>query len=318
MTNTNPFSTPPAPPLDPATPNRSPSRRFWAFPVTRIVLYLLLFALIAQTLAAAGLGVLHLLHYRHGHDRELVGILGEGLTAAGAILAFWIMVRFADKRPWAAAGWTRHGMMRDLLCGAAGGAAVLSVSVGVFRLLGWYHVIAVTPSVLLLTPLLLYFVVAVFEETLFRRYMFQTLESRWGSGVALAATSLLFGLAHLGNPAPGATPLGRMAGPLFICLEAGLPFGAAYLLTRRWWLPIGMHWAWDYCEGPLYGCPDSGTHDPHTLLHARFSGPFWVTGGSFGPEAGVVVLIVGTPAGLLLLRAAVQRGRWQPRPRRAT
>ncbi len=159
--------------------------------------------------------------------------------------------------------------------------------------------------------------VAVFEETLFRGYLFQTLEGRWGSGAALTATSLLFGLAHLANPAPGETSLQRLAGPLFICLEAGLPLGAAYLLTRRWWLPIGIHWAWDYFEGPIYGCPDSGTHDPHTLLHAHFSGPSLLTGGVFGPEAGIVLLTVGTVAGALLVRAAVQRGQWQPRPRGA-
>lgn len=305
-------------PFNPPGPKRSRSRRFWAFPVTRIVLYLLVFTALALASSLVLGGVLYLLHHRHGHNRELLMLAGEGLAAASAVPAFWVMTRFADKRPWSTAGWTRRGMAQGLLGGAAIGTAMLSVSVGILRLLGLYHVTAVTPSVLLLVPLPLYFFVAVFEETLFRGYLFQTLEGHWGSGVALAVSSLLFGLAHLANHVPGETGLQRLAGPITICLEAGLPLGAAYLLSRRWWLPIGLHWAWDYFEGPIYGCPDSGTHDPHTLLHASFSGPALLTGGVFGPEAGVVLLAVGTVAGALLLRAAIKRGQWRPLPRRAS
>lgn len=300
-----------------ADPKPSRGRRFWAFPVTRIVLYLLLYGVVAEALSLAPLGVLHLLHHQPGHDQTLIAIVSEGLYAPSPVLAFWIMVRFMDKRPWATAGLTWRGLPVGLLGGFAVGAAILTAVVGTLRLFGLYQVTAVTPSVLLWAPLVLYLGVAVSEETLFRGYLFQTLEGRWGSGAALAASSLLFGLAHLGNPAPGVTPLERLAGPLFICLEAGLPFGAAYLLTRRLWLPIGIHWGWDYLEGPIYGCPDSGTHDPHALLQANFSGPSWMTGGSFGPEAGVVLLTVGTLAGLLLLWGTIQRGQWQPRPRRA-
>ena len=300
----------------PAEPKPSRWQRFWAFPITRIVLYLLLFAAIAAALSGILSGVLHLLHHRRGHVSVAVFTAAEGITAASAVLAFWVMVRFADKRAWATAGFGLGGLPAGLFGGFALGAAILSAGVGTLAGLGMYHVTAVVPSVLVLAPLLLYLCVGAFEETAFRGYIFQTLEGRWGSGVALAATSLLFGLAHLGNPVPGASHWMRVAGPLQICLEAGLPLGAAYLLTRRWWLPIGMHWAWDYFEGPVYGCPDSGIHDPHTLLHAVLSGPIFVTGGPFGPEAGIVLLAIGTLTGVLLLWVAVRRGQWQARPRR--
>lgn len=301
----------------PAEPKPSRWQRFWAFPITRIVLYLLLFAAIAAVPSFALIGVLHLTHHRPGHDGTLIAILSEALYAPSPVLAFWVMTRFVDKRPWATAGFNRNALPAGLLGGVAIGAAMLSAGVGVLALLGMYHVTAVVPSVLLLTPLLLYFGVALSEETLFRGYIFQTLEGRWGSGIALGVTSLVFGLAHLANRVPGETALRHYVGPLQICLEAGLPMGAAYLLTRRWWLPIGMHWGWDYCEGPIYGCPDSGTHDPHTLLHAVLPGPSFVTGGTFGPEGGVVFLAVGTLTGVLLLWAAVRRGQWQPMTRRA-
>ena len=303
-------------PASDAQPKQSCRQRFWAFPITRIALYLLLFAAVAAAPAFALLGLLRVMHHPPGHDPVAIALLSEALYAPSPVLAFWVMVRFADKRPWATAGFNLSELPAGLLGGLAIGAVMLTTGVGLLALVGFYHVTAVTPSVLLLLPLLLYFGVAVSEEILFRGYLFQTLEGRWGSGAALGVTSLMFGLAHLANPVPGETPLRHCAGPLLICLEAGLPLGAAYLLTRRWWLPIGIHWAWDYCEGPIYGCPDSGTQDPHTLLHAVFSGPSFLTGGPFGPEAGLVFLAVGLLTGLLLLQAAIRRGQWQPRPRR--
>ncbi len=94
---------------------------------------------------------------------------------------------------------------------------------------------------------------------------------------------------------------------------------AGYLLTRRLWLPIGIHWAWNFFENNIFGAPDSGepANPVYTLIHAHFSGPFALTGGPFGPEARVVCVVVSTLAGLLLLRLAIQRGQWQPRPRRS-
>ena len=286
-------------------------QRFWAFPVTRIVLYVLAFALIDVLLSLPLLGVLKLLHHHKGHNAAVLQPVSEGLTAASATLAFWVMVRFVDKRPWATAGFGRRGLP-ELGGGFLLGAGLLAVGIGIYAALGEYRISAVTPGALVLVPLALYLCVGVFEETFFRGYLFQTLEGRWGSGVALGASSLIFGLLHLINPTPGLTPLQHLRGPLFLCLEAGLPLGAAYLLTRRWWLPIGIHWAWDYFEGPIFGCPDSGTHDPHTLLHAVFTGSVLLTGGAFGPEAGIVFLLTCTTLGVFLLRAAVKKGNWKP------
>ncbi len=288
-------------------------RRVWEFPVTRFVVYVLAFALLAAALSGAQAGVEHLLR-RQGWrvSPYLDSLAGEGIVAGSAVAAFWAMARFADRRPWATAGFGGRGWARELLGGFGLGAALISAGVAALALSGAYHVAGTERSLLLLAPLPLYFGVAVFEEIFFRGYLFQTLETRWGSGVALAATCLLFGLAHLANHVPGTTLGERLAGPVGICFEAGLPLAAAYLLTRRWWLPVGIHWAWDYFEGPVYGCPDSGTHDPHTFLHAHLTGPFWLTGGPFGPEAGLAFLAVGTLLGVVLLRLAVLRGQWKP------
>jgi membrane protease YdiL (CAAX protease family) len=95
-------------------------------------------------------------------------------------------------------------------------------------------------------------------------------------------SSAAFGLAHLTNPgATGAAAAGILGAGLF------LAFGWAR--TRRLWLPIGLHLGWNLFEGPVFGFPVSGTSS-FRLIHQTVDGPTAVTGGPFGPEAGLIIL----------------------------
>ena len=91
-------------------------------------------------------------------------------------------------------------------------------------------------------------------------------------------------------------------------MEAGLLLGAAYMLTRRLWLAIGLHAAWNFTQGWVWSVPVSGGSAPNGLLLTRFHGPEWLTGGAFGLEASVVALAVVSLAGLALLVAVQHRG----------
>lgn len=151
---------------------------------------------------------------------------------------------------------------------------------------------------------------ALFEELLFRGIVFRQLEALVGSWIALGLTSAFFGLAHLGNP--DATLFAAFA----IAVEAGLLLGAAFMLTRRLWLPIGIHAAWNFTQGWIFSVPVSGGKAPEGLLRTSLVGPDWLTGGAFGLEASLVALVIALLAGLALLRAAILKQgliapRWQ-------
>ena len=124
MIYTSPLSGPSEP--NSVVPKPGRWQRFLAFPITRIVLYLLLFAAITTALLFALTGILHLLHHRRGQDPAAVQTAAEGIMAASAVLAFWVMVRFADKRPWAAAGFNMSALPTGLGGGFALGAAIRS------------------------------------------------------------------------------------------------------------------------------------------------------------------------------------------------
>lgn len=152
--------------------------------------------------------------------------------------------------------------------------------------------------------------VAVNEELLFRGVVFRILEERTGSVIAVAASSAFFGATHLVNE--HATLWGAVA----IGLSGGTLTAACYLLTRSLWLPIGLHFAWNFTELGIFGNATSGTEGGDTgLLHlALDTSRTALTGGAFGPEASLIAMLVCAVPAILLLRRARRAGRFRPAP----
>ena len=83
--------------------------------------------------------------------------------------------------------------------------------------------------------------------------------------------------------------------------------GGAYILTRSLWMPMGLHAAWNFTQGPVLGVPVSG-NATHGILQARLTGPTILSGGAFGLEASMIAIAVCSAAGLWFVWLAVKRG----------
>jgi hypothetical protein len=79
------------------------------------------------------------------------------------------------------------------------------------------------------------------------------------------------------------------------------------MFTRTLWMPIGLHAAWNFTQGGIFGVPVSG-HVSHGLVQATLTGPALLSGGAFGLEASVIALAVCTAAGAWFVRLALKRG----------
>ncbi len=156
-------------------------------------------------------------------------------------------------------------------------------------LCGCYRIVNVELDVASqLSWLSLFLLVGVVEEVIFRGILFRLIADKWNIAVGLTTSSLLFGLAHLGNP--GATLWAALA----IALASGWLFGMAYAYHQTIWVPVGMHWAWNYLEGGVFGCAVSGTPlDYRPLITPRISGTDLLSGGAFGPEASIICVAIG-------------------------
>jgi membrane protease YdiL (CAAX protease family) len=127
-----------------------------------------------------------------------------------------------------------------------------------------------------------FIVIGVQEELIFRGYQLHNLIEGLDLTKGLILSSAFFALAHLFNPY---TSILSTLG-LFI---SGLFLAYGWVRTRQLWLPIGLHIGWNFFEGVIFGFPVSGT-DTFRLISHSVSGPMLMTGGEFGPEAGLVLL----------------------------
>ena len=217
------------------------------------------------------------------------------------VLGYWLLVRFVGGRPVIELG-GRGAALRELLAGLAMGALLMGAVIAVLALLGSYHVVDVGWNTGILVGLQAGIVAGFTEEILVRGVMLRLIEGWLGTWWALAITAVFFGAAHLGNPQ--ATVFGAAA----IALEAGILLGACYLLTRRLWLAIGLHAAWNFVQGGIFGSDISGIGSGRGLIEARFTGPDLLTGGVMGIEASVVAVALCTAAGVAMLLAVRRRG----------
>jgi hypothetical protein len=132
-------------------------------------------------------------------------------------------------------------------------------------------------------------IVGLAEEFSFRGYLQYTLTTGIGFWPSAFLMSMLFGLAHSGNP--GESKFGLFSVVLF-----GLLFCLVLRRTGNLWWAVGFHAGWDWGQTFFYGVPDSGIPAYHNLFGSAFDGPRWLTGGSVGPEASVF-----TPIALALV-----------------
>ncbi|MFN5778758.1 MAG: lysostaphin resistance A-like protein [Novosphingobium sp.] len=233
-------------------------------------------------------------------------LLGAVILAALFILAYKGYKRWIERAPDRELEFTSAG--RELALGLAGGAMLFTVMTGIVALLGGFESLGLRGAGAIWSMLSLAVFSSVFEEILLRGIVFRHLEVWWGSWIALALSSALFGALHIMNP--DATWFSSVA----IAVEAGILLGAAYMLTRRLWLAIGIHAAWNFTQGWVFSVPVSGGQAPLGLLITRRLGPDWLTGGDFGLEASVVAMVVASLAGVILLLLAIQRGQLVPAP----
>lgn len=229
-----------------------------------------------------------------------VALLSMFIACVLGWAAYALYTRWVERR--GASEFGRAGAVRELAAGVVVGAALFSAVVGVQALFGAYRITGVRDDLaVMVIPLCVSFAAAAIEEIVFRGVIFRLLEESLGTWIALAISAALFGLGHWSSPHASAFTA------IAIALEAGVMLAAAYVLTRRLWLAIGIHAAWNFTQSGIFGVPTSGI-PMNGIFVGSLSGPAWLSGGAFGAEASVVAVALCTALGLGLLWLAHRRG----------
>jgi membrane protease YdiL (CAAX protease family) len=235
------------------------------------------------------------------HVVEIAATLAVSAALLGiyAMLVRWIERRNASELA-ASPGFSLA------LSGAALGFTLFCIVYAVLWAMGVARWQGIARAGSLIGPVLGATIAAVGEELAIRGGVFRILEDSLGTALALILSAALFGLLHASNH--GATTVSTLA----IALEAGVLLGAAYAVSRNLWLPIGLHFGWNFTEGGVFGAVVSGGSTGTRIVNMPLSGSELLTGGAFGPEASVIAVAVCLAAALVLIALTVRRGRWVP------
>jgi len=241
-----------------------------------------------------------------------LGLAWNSLLTLPAVLASVALAgRFLDRRPFADFGFRlRRDWWLDLGFGLTLGALLMAAIFAVERVAGWVSVTGTTQTSLpgwpfptaLALQVLIFLCVGIYEELLSRGYILRNLAEGFNCpqlgprGALLLAwglSSLLFGMAHRGNPNATWVSSGNIA-------VAGLFLGLGYILTGDLAIPIGLHIAWNFFQGNVFGFPVSGMTSVTSFITIQQGGPALWTGGAFGPEGGLLGILAMLVGSLLI------------------
>jgi len=262
-------------------------RPIWRFSLSVVLLF------VALLIAGEAIGLVN--HLFGIHLQGMAAMLWGTLAALPLILAaFKLLTAVFERHPLGSVGLAFHPRWwMELGHGLAiGGVMILLVAM--LERAGGLVQFSYAPQPVLRAASLTFVVLAVAavnEEAIFRGYPFQRLVESITPVGAIAVTSALFGLGHLGNPHHTWISTTNT-------MLVGIPFAIAYLRTRSLWMPIGMHFSWNFLLGFLLGLPVSGITFPVSILQAHVRGAAWLTGAEYGPEGGL--LATGVVAAAIL------------------
>jgi len=220
-----------------------------------------------------------------------------------AIVAYALLVWLGEDRPPDELALRRA--TPELIAGLVTGVVMFSAVMGIMALLKLYFIQWHGPA-----PAWraggLSIQAALVEEVLVRGVILRLLWRAFGPLPAFVISAAIFGIAHLSNPG------GTLVAALCVALEAGVMLGAFYALTGRLWVSIGVHAAWNFAQGYLFGAAVSGGSMGPGLASstARSGAATSLTGGAFGPEASLPALLICGCVGVATLTLAYKAGRF--------
>jgi len=241
------------------------------------------------------------------HQESSVARLIAAIAGSVAILiVYYAAIRWGERRP--VDELELRPAPRELALGMLTGGAAIAAIIAIQWLFGW---VAIEPRRVDAVALALRDSIrsGVLEELVLRLVILRLLWRAFGIWPAIVIAAALFGVLHLANPDSGWFAA--------LCLIAGEGIGIAfYLVTGRIWASIGMHAAWNFTQGWIFGAVVSGTVDiaggPLALRPAA-GVPALLSGGGFGPEASLAALVVSAIASAAFLRWAWVRGDFEAR-----
>jgi|GEM_PF-161200 len=254
----------------------------------RVMLFLMAYAIATTFLFLP----LEIIVYALKAERLVATMTLETLAPTLAALVVTFAFLSLEHRPLASTGFRMdRAWAREIILGGLFGVLLMGATAFAIRTLGGFHWTFNAQGSLssLAQGFILYLVVAVHEETVFRGYPFQRLVESLGPWPTQILLALLFTVFHWGNPGIRDAGLALKTWTTLNIALAAVLLGLCYLRTRSLALPIGLHLGWNWAQGNLLGFQVSGTPGGQGFWRPVLADkPQWLTGGAVGLEGSAI------------------------------
>lgn len=250
--------------------------------------------IIIQNIAAKLLGLT-------GLDKDYRNLFKGIMASIAVIIAYKLFYQKIEDRE--VTELSVKGIAKNLMLGTLIGVVLQILTVLVIYLNNGFHLVAVNPVSFVIIPFTVAFTVAIFEETLIRGLVFRIAEEKLGSYISLILSAIIFGALHLMNPESS------FISAACVAVEGGLLLGAAYIFARNLWLPITIHFAWNFMQSGIFGAITSGNEKTNSLLITQITGPELITGWAFGPEGTIQATLFCLIATVILMSLNVKQNK---------
>ena len=206
-----------------------------------------------------------------------------------ALLVF-LWVKFIEKRPFSSLGFFKEGWLKELGKGFLIGSIQFSLIVALLLLTGSGRLelaeLSLEPVLFILALIPFWILQGGTEELVTRGWLFPAVSAKSNIFIGILISSALFGALHLFNP--GVTVLSIIN----IILDG---IFACFLMLKydNMWVLAGMHGAWNFVQGNIYGIQVSGQGASTSILnYSSQSSVDLLSGGAFGAEGSIFATIV--------------------------
>lgn len=219
-----------------------------------------------------------------------IHLIFELLSFGFIILTVFRWTRKVEKRPIRTLGFYKENFLSALFKGYGLGLSLFILALAGLVVLGQYqfdsiHLDTYSLAFTLFT-IPFWILQGTAEELVTRAWLIPQLAKRTNLKVAIIISSSLFTLLHLGNP--GITFLSAIDLFLF-----GVAMSLYLLKTDTIWGIAGIHGAWNFAQGNLFGVLVSGQSSGTSIMKFTPQGnQDWLSGGSFGIEGSIVSSII--------------------------
>jgi membrane protease YdiL (CAAX protease family) len=228
--------------------------------------------------------------------KNLITAIADSISAVSAYI---LLFRKYEKRNITELSANRF--IKHSVIGSITGFILQAVFILIIYVAATYSITQINPVSVLITPFAFALTAGFVAEILIVGVVFRLMEEQIGTILTLIFFIILFAFLHIN--ARGASLISVSA----TAIQAGFLLPASYVCSRSLWLPVFLHFGWDFAEPGVFGGTNASTSLTQILFSSKIAGYPLVTGGEAGPQGSLQALVLCFIAGTMFLYIAKQK-----------